>query len=151
MPTYKSSRREQNVKFPTAVRRIRIRWARGKASLVKQVRVDRMTLPPSIEDRPDAPLLGDLAELLDEGGRVMYRVALTDLSENTVELFERGGRMTRVASRAGELLLDVLVPEMRGASKLLICRYTARYEDRQPRRSVLYEVPLGPLNSEGVE
>jgi hypothetical protein len=123
---------------PAPAHRFRIRWKHGQGEIVKHIRIDRMTLPPPVWDRPEAPLLGHHAELHDARATVLYRVHLPDLTDNTVELFERDGRMTRAEKRAHARLVDVLVPEIPEASRLVICHY-ARQATRERQPTILQE------------
>lgn len=112
----------KDVEFPCPVRRLRVVWRDGEWNVVKEVRVPSMTLPRSAGlPRVEAGrgLSGFWYELRDASGDVLYRRIL-ESPFNAVEVFEEDGTVHREGSTTREVMVDVLVPDLEGATEVAL-------------------------------
>jgi len=98
---------------PQAVVRLRIRRREGRWSVVKQTRIEAMTITPSYQ-LPDArgrALTGAWCEATDEAGEVIYRTLLPHLAGTSVEVPREGGGLQRADEYREDDEFDIVVPD----------------------------------------
>lgn len=103
------------VKFPCAVRRVRVHWKDGEWRIVKEVMIPQMTLPKSAElpETERQGVSGFWWEATDAEGRVLYRRSMPDPREPRMETVDRDGTFRNLGSgHRHEVVFDVLIPDL---------------------------------------
>jgi len=111
---------EQRIEYPCPVRRLHVVWRGGEWSIAGETRVPSMTLPAS-DDLPEADKIsGFWWEVVDGEGRAIHRHVLHDPFARSMERFDDGGLITRMAPmdpmEPEEVGFDVLVPDVADAA-----------------------------------
>ena len=100
--------------------RLRIEITEGEWKIVKKIRIPRMTLPK----QPDLPALKDKlpsgfwADLMDNKGKLLYRVFKNDPLSGTKEVVGKDGKFVREPMSKDSVIFDVLIPEFKDIDKL---------------------------------
>ncbi|MCB0667234.1 MAG: hypothetical protein KDC80_15510 [Saprospiraceae bacterium] len=105
------------IKFPSAVRRLRLQWEKGDWKVIKETVIPRMTLPRSAR-LPQKNVSGFWYELIDKNGNLIYRCCRPNPFEASHEFFESDGSMTRKEKKVESFVLDILVPDQKSMAKL---------------------------------
>jgi len=105
---------EQSRQGPRAyrgpVRRLRVKVVDGAWQVVKETRVERMTLPRSRQLPEGRTTGGAFVEAVDAKGNVVHRQAIDDPTRPSVEIHD-AGRSHRVDTPGREVMVDVVVPD----------------------------------------
>ena len=99
------------------VRRLRVAVSDGTWRVVKEMRVERMSVRAHWSPPEGRGLeVGNYVEVIDSEGRVLHRQPVRDPLDTSIEIFDRG-RISRVDTKR-EILLDILAPEPKKARRV---------------------------------
>ena len=99
------------------VRRLRVVVSDGEWRVLKEMRIERMSIRASWEPPEGRGLgTGSFVEVLDGSNKVLHRQPVHDPTDTSVEIFERGA-ISRV-DNSRDVVMDILAPEPSRAARL---------------------------------
>lgn len=107
------------------VLRLRVRYADGKWSVVKRLRVPTKRLPPSHVLPTQARISGFWYEAVGPKGVVLYRRSVPDPTEPSMEVRDEGGGLKRARAVHTDVTFDVIVPDLPGLTEIRLFSSTA--------------------------
>lgn len=110
--------RKEDTGYP--VIRFRIEIDGDNWKVLKQMRIPKMTLPkqPALPDDKGKGHAGFWAELVDDKNKLLYRVFKKNPLTDSREVVGEKGSFSRNTMTGQPVILDLLVPELKGMSKL---------------------------------
>lgn len=121
--------KEYAIKFPCAVRRIRLAWRDRQWVVVKSVRVSSMTLPRSQQLYSADQEVGGCFDAVDGEGNILYRSPAPNPQERFTETFERDGSIRPHLLEGIEQTVEVLIPDHRSFKNLIYRPLRTRAND----------------------
>lgn len=100
--------------------RLRIQIDGDNWKVLKQMRIEKMTLPkqPALPDDKGKGYAGFWAELVDDKNKMLYRVFKKNPLTTSREVIGEKGKLSANAGTTKPVILDLLVPEVKGMNKL---------------------------------
>lgn len=129
------------VKYPGPVRRVTVQWDGGQWKVVKEVRVDSMTLPEPAPLPDGEKSRGFWIEATNSKGEVFQREVIANPFLG-MEQFGEDGKMSRLNHPPHDIKLELLLPDVPEVSQLhlvnhVLDRKAGAEKDQGLQRTVL--------------
>lgn len=111
--------KDRRIKYPCAVRRVRLDLKDGKWVVRKSVRVKSMTLPRSLEAATATHSTASCFEAVDKKGNVIYRCRAPRTEPRRLELFEPDGSIYPHETRDLPRSIEVMIPDNSSITELV--------------------------------